>query len=178
MKHKISNIVLLFAFIFLLIIPLKVTAKTDKVSKQKIYMFYGEGCQHCKAETKYLNELLKDEKYKNYELERYETWSNDSNVKKLNDIAEILDVPASGIPYFIVGTNVLIGYNSTYENRIIELLDFYLGKEYQDPAGDYLHKTDTSKYDYLHYDLIYPLMRIRLLHIRIHLRYVESYPNA
>ena len=152
MKHKIKNIVLLLAFMLLLIIPISVKAKTEKSQKQKIYMFYGEGCQHCKAETKYLNKLLKDEKYKNYELERYETWSNDSNVKKLDDIAEILDVPASGIPYFIVGTNVLIGYNSTYESRIIELLDFYLGKEYQDPAGDYLHKTDTSKYDYLHYD--------------------------
>ena len=147
MKNKIK---LLICFLIgIIILPLSVNAKNN--DKQKIYIFYGDGCPHCKAEIKYLNKLLSEEKYSNIELEKYEVWHNNDNVKKVDDIAELLDVPASGIPYLIVGTNVVIGYDDSYKKDIKNLIDFYHNKKYQDPAGDYLNKTDTSKLEYLHY---------------------------
>ena len=148
MKKNIKKIWFLVLILVLLIIPLKVNAK----NKQKIYMFYGDGCPHCKEETKYLDKLLKKDKYKNYELEKYEVWYNSDNSKKATEIGDILDVPASGIPYLIVGTNVIVGYTSSYNHKITRMLDFYNGKEYQDPAGDYLHNTNTKDLDYLHFD--------------------------
>lgn len=148
MKSNIKKLLFLFLVISLLIIPLSANAK----KKQKIYVFYGDGCPHCKAEDEYLDKLLKKDKYSNYELEKYEVWYNSENSKKASEIGEILDVPASGIPYLIIGTNVIIGYNSSYDYKITKLLDFYSNKEYQDPAGDYLHNTDTKDLDYLHFD--------------------------
>ncbi len=148
MKKNIKKILFLVLILVLLIIPLKVNAK----NKQKIYMFYGDGCPHCKEEAKYLDKLLKKDKYKNYELEKYEVWYNSDNSKKATEIGDILDVPASGIPYLIIGTNVIVGYTSSYNYKITRMLDFYNGKEYQDPAGDYLHNTNTKDLDYLHFD--------------------------
>lgn len=150
MKSNIKKILFLCIMLALLTIPLSVNAKKD--DKQKIYMFYGDGCPHCKAEEEYLDKILKKEKYSNYELEKYEVWYNSENAKKADEVGDILEVPATSIPYLIIGTNVVIGYNSSYDYKITVLLDFYKNKEYQDPAGDYLHNKNTKDLDYLHYD--------------------------
>ncbi len=150
MKSNIKKILFLCIMFALLTIPLSVNAK--KEDKQKIYMFYGDGCPHCKAEEEYLDKILKKEKYSNYELEKYEVWYNSENAKKADEVGDILEVPATSIPYLIIGTNVVIGYNSSYDYKITVLLDFYKNKEYQDPAGDYLHNKNTKDLDYLHYD--------------------------
>ncbi len=150
MKSNIKKILFLCIMLALLTIPLSVNAKKD--DKQKIYMFYGDGCPHCKAEEEYLDKILKKEKYSNYELEKYEVWYNSENAKKADEVGDILEVPATSIPYLIIGTNVVIGYNSSYDYKITVLLDFYKNKEYQDPAGDYLHNKNTKDLDYLQYD--------------------------
>lgn len=152
MKKYIKNLLLSCVVLLLLIIPFNVKAKKDTNEKQKIYMFYGDGCPHCKAEAKYLDKLLKEEKYQNYELEKYEVWYNSDNAKKYDEATNIIDMPSKSIPYLVVGTNAIIGYDSSYNERIKAVLDFYRNKEYQDPVGDYLNGTNTKSYDYLHYD--------------------------
>ena len=152
MGSNIKRFVLLSALLILFLFPLCVSAKKTDNKKQKIYLFYGEGCPHCKAEKKYLDKLLSKKEYQNIELEKYEVWHNSDNAKKMNDVSELLDTPASVIPFLVIGTNSVIGYDESYNNLIKSIIDFYNGKEYQDPAGDYLNKTDTSKLDYLHYD--------------------------
>ena len=43
-------------------------------------MFYGDGCPHCAAEEKFLNEYLK--KDKSVKLHKYEIWFDTENAKK------------------------------------------------------------------------------------------------
>ena len=149
-----KKVVVIFAALLLFLIPFNVNANKD-VNKndeyiQHIYLFYGKECPHCEALMKYLDSLLKKSKYKNVKLEKYEVWHSEKNVEKFQEIQKIMDYSSSGVPYFIVGTNVIIGYNEKANEEIKSLIDFYLNKEYQDPAGDYLLGTNTKDKEYLH----------------------------
>ena len=153
MKKYIVLLLILLSFL----LPLNVYAKEDIKStkannKETIYLFYGKECPHCEGLIKYLNKLLKDEKYKDVVLEKYEVWNSEENSKKMNEVGKVLDINATSIPLFIVGTNVVFGYTESMDEQFKNIIDFYNGKEYYDPAGDYLHKRDTSKYEKLHYE--------------------------
>ena len=153
MKKYIVLLLILLSFL----LPLNVYAKEDIKStkannKETIYLFYGKECPHCEGLIKYLNKLLKDEKYKDVVLEKYEVWHSEENSKKMNEVGKVLDINATSIPLFIVGTNVVFGYTESMDEQFKNIIDFYNGKEYYDPAGDYLHKRDTSKYEKLHYE--------------------------
>ena len=52
---------------FLAFVPSIVFASEKELN---IYLFYGDGCPHCAAEEKFLNEYLKKEK--NVKLHKYE----------------------------------------------------------------------------------------------------------
>jgi len=146
-------IVLLFT-IMLFVIPLKVNAlSVSKIEyKETIYLFYGKECSHCADLHKYLDELFSQEKYKSVKVEEYEVWHNDENDKKRLEIADILDVDPIGVPFLVIGTNVIQGYSDSRSEEIKTIIDYYYDKVYYDPAGDYLHGNDTSKLEKLHYE--------------------------
>ena len=148
MKKRVLFIILLA----LLLIPSFVYAKETKDEATNIYLFYGKECPHCEAETKYLNTLLGEDKYKNVNLQRIEVWHSSKNQEVFSKVQSILEVEARGVPYLIIGTNVFQGYSETLDEEIKTVLDFYLGKKYQDPAGDFINNKDTTKYKYLHYE--------------------------
>ena len=150
MKKYIKRIIFLCSIFAFIILPIKVNAKKQS-EKQNIFLFYNETCTHCKAETKYLNKLLKEKEYKNIVLNRYEVSHNKENAELLYKAAEILDTSSSLVPFLVVGTDYIIGYDSSYDERIEEILKFYNGKKYQDPINDLVFGTDTSKLEYLHY---------------------------
>ena len=144
----------IFITMLLLIIPLKVNAEkqNEQINKTNIYLFYGRECPHCEALMEYLDELLQDKKYENVNFEKYEVWHNKENAKKLSEVGDILGVNATGVPYFIVGTNVFIGYSENMNKELKNTINYYLGKTYYDPAGDYLNGTNTKEYKKLHYE--------------------------
>lgn len=149
MKKVFKALTLLFVFTFLLIIPnRRVNAKKDK---QNIFIFYNESCTHCKAEIKYLNKLLKKKEYKNISLNKYEISHNKVNGEMLEKAADLLDTTSSSVPFLVIGTDYIIGYDSSYNERIEQIISYYNGKEYQDPVNDLIFKTDTTKLDYIHY---------------------------
>ena len=49
-----KKIVKLFLLIVVLLFPLVVNAKENKVT---LYLFHGEGCPHCASEIEYLNSI-------------------------------------------------------------------------------------------------------------------------
>lgn len=149
---KVVFILTLLIGIFL--VPLTVNASDSQTLKNKatIYLFYGKECPHCEELMKYLDKLLSKKKYKNVTLEKYEVWHNEKNSEKFSKLGDVLNVKASGIPYFVVGSNVVIGYDSSRQDLIKGIIDYYYDKNYYDPAGDFLHGTDTSKNDHLHFE--------------------------
>jgi len=154
MKHKLLAAILTLLFVF---IPLKVLAAPVKDSnlnntKVKVYLFHGNTCQHCKQAIEYLDELLKDKKYNDVEIVKYQIYGDKENHDKYLKASDILNADVVGVPFIVIGTNSIEGYNSKTNKQLKELIEYYQGKEYQDPVGDYLNNTDTSKKPYVHYE--------------------------
>ena len=149
MKKYIVLLIAILSFI----IPLRVKALSVSYNyPETIYLFYGEECPHCEALMKYLDELLQDEKYKNVNFEKYEVWHDKDNAKKLSDIGEILEVNATGVPYLIIGRNVIVGYSEGMNTEIENIINYYIEGNYYDPAGDYLHDRNTENLKKLKYE--------------------------
>ena len=125
---------ILFAIIFcIMLIPSIIYAEQKELN---MYLFYGNGCPHCAALEKYLDEYLKDKP--NIKLYEYEVWSSEENRNKLKDIFEITNVEG-GIPYLIVGNNVITGFLEGYtEENIVNTVNYYLNIDYEDKVGIYL----------------------------------------
>jgi len=123
-----------YILIAILMLPCILYADTKKVN---MYLFYGEGCPHCKALEEYLDKFLKDKD--NYEIQRFEVWHNEENVKKLSDVIEILKTKESGIPFFIVGNSVIVGFDEEYTpEKIQHAYNYYSNVSYVDKVGAYL----------------------------------------
>lgn len=82
----------------------------------KLYLFYGDGCPHCAAEKEYLNELQM--KYKNLEIVTYEVWYNEENATLMQDVKAKLGKNNSYIPFTVIGETSFVGFNSSFENAI------------------------------------------------------------
>lgn len=130
MKKKISLLILLF---LILIFPLKISAQEKEIN---IYLFWGDGCPHCKAEEKFFNEYLKDKT--NIKLYKYEVWNSAKNREYLKDVQDKLNNKSSGVPYTIIGKNVVVGFSEeSTEKTIKKYIDTALNdKQYKDYVGD------------------------------------------
>ena len=119
-KKSINKIFLLFLLLSL-ILPIKAFAQTDKLN---IYLFYGESCPHCKELEEFLEPYLKENE--NVILNKYEVWNNKDNQEKLNEVQKILNDNSSGVPYLIIGNNIITGYDSEITpERIKNTINYY-----------------------------------------------------
>ncbi len=123
--------ILLFVFLML---PCFLHAEEKEMN---IYLFYGNGCPHCKAEKEFLDEYLKENK--NIKLHTYEVWYNDENLSKLEKVMDILKTTNSGIPFLVIGNSYVIGYDESYTaNKIKDTINYYKTVKYKDNVGIYL----------------------------------------
>ncbi len=123
MNNKIKIILLVFALFFL---PLSVSAKEVTLN-----LFYGKECPHCEAEQEYL-ESLKKEYGDNLVIKRFEVWHNPDNSTLLEKVRSTLKNEDSGVPYTVIGTTGLTGYNENTKSQIKKLVDQNL----KDPEVD------------------------------------------
>lgn len=108
-----------------------------------IYLFYGDGCPHCAAEEKFLNEYLK--KDKSVKLHKYEIWYDTENAKKYKEVNKILNDNSNSIPYLIIGNNTISGYvEDITDEEIKNTINFYKNKSYKDKVGIYLGVVDEN----------------------------------
>ena len=114
-------------FILLLLFPLVVNAKSNKVT---LYLFHGDGCPHCAAEIEYLNNIEK--KYKNLEIVKYEVWYNEENSLFLTQVKESFGVNNSYVPATIIGNTLITGYGDSTGNKIERAIKYYSENKYVD----------------------------------------------
>ncbi len=132
---------ILFLLFIVLIFPLTVFGKEKTLN---MYLFYGDGCPHCAAEEKFLNKYLKD--HKNINLYKYEVWNSKENAQKYIDIHELLGDRGNGIPYLIIGSNSISGYDDDITpQRIVSTVNYYLNMNYKDEVGIYLGVVDPNE---------------------------------
>ena len=104
MKRIIKILLIVFLFV-----PVILFADTKK--ELNMYLFYGDGCPHCKALENYLGDYLKDKK--NIKLYTYEVWNSEENLNKLKDVMDIMGSKNSGVPFLVIGNS------SSFDNEII-----------------------------------------------------------
>ncbi len=135
MKKIIYIIICIFAFS-----PSLIFASEKDLN---IYLFYGDGCPHCAAEEKFLNEYLK--KDKSVKLHKYEIWYDTENAKKYKEVNKILNDNSNSIPYLIIGNNTISGYvEDITDEEIKNTINFYKNKSYKDKVGIYLGIVDEN----------------------------------
>ena len=102
-----------------------------------IYLFYGDGCPHCRDEEKWFETYLKKNEF--IKMHRYEIWYSKDNQEKYSKVHEILNDTSSGIPYLIIGETVITGFDEEITpERIKNAIEYYKNINYKDKVGIYL----------------------------------------
>lgn len=134
---KIKNILMVF-LISLLFIP-SVKAKEHEV---KLYLFYSSTCPHCAKEKEYLKKIEK--KYDNLKVYKYEV-SEDNNSHIFELVDESLNDKNQYIPYTIIGTNSLVGFNEDTSNKIEKYIEECSKYECYDLVGEVIKQDKSLK---------------------------------
>ena len=87
------------------------TIAPAKAGSVNIYMFWGEGCPHCKAQWEYLESIRKQ--YPNeFQVYGFEVWHNKNNLKLGNKFAKAVgDTEIQSVPYTIIGDQKFDGFS-------------------------------------------------------------------
>ena len=112
----------------------KNTEADIKSSKDKlnIYIFWGDGCPHCKHLAEFLGEKQTEIGDK-ISLYTFEVWKNKNNLSFLKSFGKFLGENPKGVPYIIIGNKTYSGFSETDEETKQEIID--------------LIKTEASKTD-------------------------------
>lgn len=139
---KKTNIIIIFITIFLVVFVIIVSnkpninknAKLSDITNEKvnIYLFWGDGCPHCKQEFEWLDKQDK----KSFNLYGFEVWHNKDNVKIMNKFSKALNEEVTGVPYTVIGNKSYTGFNEDVEKEITKAInnkntkknDIYLNK--------------------------------------------------
>lgn len=105
-----------------------------------IYLFRGLGCDYCRAFLKFLNEISVEHGDK-FKLVSFETWYNEENAMLMDEISTFLELPADGVPYIIIGEQVIPGYVEDYDEDIVStILGEYEAKNNNNKNNDVFYK--------------------------------------
>ena len=130
---------LIVLLVGLFIIP---NVKAKEKNQVKLYLFYSSTCPHCAKEKKYL-ETIKD-KYDNLTIYKYEV-SEDNNGEISNLVSDSLDDDNQYIPYTIIGTYSLVGFNEYTQDKIEEYIDTCSKYDCYDLVGEVLNQNKSLR---------------------------------
>lgn len=76
-----------------------------------VYMFWGNGCPHCKAQWEYIESIRK--KYPNeFKVYGFEVWNNKRNLKLGNKFAKAMGgEEIKSVPYTVIGDQTFDGFS-------------------------------------------------------------------
>lgn len=105
----------------------KFTKNTEadiKPSKDKlnIYIFWGDGCPHCKHLAEFLGEKQSEIGDK-ISLYTFEVWKDKNNLSFLKSFGKFLGENPKGVPYIIIGNKTYSGFSETDEETKQEIIN-------------------------------------------------------
>ena len=118
MKKIIFTLLILFSFI-----------SFAKASDLNIYLFYSDICSTCEAEIEFLEDYVLEN---DLNLIMYETTKSDENSQLLVEVRAALNNNDKTVPYTVIGTTGMTGFNDTIENQIKAAVTKYKSEEYVD----------------------------------------------
>ncbi len=110
----------------------------DPAAKVRLYEFWGNGCPHCAKAAPFLKNL--DRELKELEVYDYEVWYDTQNQAKQKKVADALGVEAKGVPYIVIGDEVIEGFDDEESTggKIKERVNYCIQNECPDKAGEVL----------------------------------------
>lgn len=91
-------------------------------NKPNIYIFWGDGCPHCKALAKFISKLPAETKDK-VNIYSFEVWGNKDNKAFMKKFGKYLGQDVSGVPFMIIGDKIFDGYSSGDTKTDQQILD-------------------------------------------------------
>ena len=91
-------------------------------NKPNIYIFWGDGCPHCKALAKFMSKLPAETKDK-VNVYSFEVWSDKDNKAFMKKFGKYLSQDVSGVPFMIIGDKIFDGYSSGDTKTDQQILD-------------------------------------------------------
>ena len=80
--------------------------------KLNIYIFWGDGCPHCKHLSEFLNSH--ESEIKDYvKIYAFEVWNNSENLNFMKNFGKFLGEAPKGVPYFIIGSKTFSGFSES-----------------------------------------------------------------
>jgi len=95
------------------------TEEDIKIDQDKlnIYMFWGDGCVHCKHLKEFFSGI--DKEYgQYYKLYAFEVWGSEDNKKLMDRIGGAVGEDPNGVPFLVVGDQTFSGYSETMDKEI------------------------------------------------------------
>lgn len=80
-------------------------------NKPNIYIFWGDGCPHCKALAKFISKLPAETKDK-VNIYSFEVWGDKDNKTFMKKFGKYLGQDVSGVPFMVIGDKIFDGYSS------------------------------------------------------------------
>ena len=91
-------------------------------NKPNIYIFWGDGCPHCKALAKFISKLPAETK-KQVSIYSFEVWSNKDNKSLMKNFGKYLNQDVRGVPFMVIGDKIFDGYSSGDTKTDQQILD-------------------------------------------------------
>ena len=91
-------------------------------NKPNIYIFWGDGCPHCKALAKFISKLPAETK-KQVNIYSFEVWSNKDNKSLMKNFGKYLNQDVRGVPFMVIGDKIFDGYSSGDTKTDQQILD-------------------------------------------------------
>lgn len=119
-KELILKIVISVLLIVIVVLGFFIKSPNNK-EKINVYLFWGNGCPHCENAKEFFSEI-EDEYGKYFQLVDYEVWYNEENRELLTKVKEELNDSSTGVPFILIGDEVLVGYASSMNEQIKEII--------------------------------------------------------
>ena len=130
-------------YLLILIIPLILLTNVSAKEKVTLYFFHGDGCPHCAAEEKFLEN--NKEELKDVEIVKYEVWNSEENRNLVKSIGKKFGMEVSTVPFNIIGNTIIKGYldDSSTGKKILNTIYYYQDNDYHDYVKDFINGDET-----------------------------------
>ncbi len=91
-------------------------------NKPNIYIFWGDGCPHCKALSKFISKLPAETKGK-VNIYSFEVWGDKDNKTLMKNFGKYLGQDVRGVPFMVIGDKIFDGYSSGDTKTDQQILD-------------------------------------------------------
>ncbi|OHA59843.1 MAG: hypothetical protein A2589_03345 [Candidatus Vogelbacteria bacterium RIFOXYD1_FULL_46_19] len=115
---RLSLVTLAFLFLLTPTNPALAEPSPTPSDTLNAYFFYGDGCPHCAKAEKFFEQKLLPE-FPDLQIHHFEVYRNRKNSELLQQTATALGVQVGGVPFLVIGNEVIAGYAPGFSDQLI-----------------------------------------------------------